>query len=62
MTAGFGAEIAATIAREGFFQLDAPIERIAVPDLPIPYNVALMERVVPSVDRIAAAIVELIET
>src|SRR5690606_22906067 len=32
LTAGFGAEIAATVAKEAFFNLDAPIERLAMPD------------------------------
>jgi 2-oxoisovalerate dehydrogenase E1 component len=49
MTAGFGAEIAAVIAREAFFWLDAPVERVAIADVPTPYNVALMDAVVPDV-------------
>ena len=53
MTAGFGAEIAAVVAREAFLSLDAPVERMAVPDIPLPYNVALMESVLPAVDAIA---------
>ena len=36
MTAGFGAEIAAVLAKEAFFDLDAPIERLAMPDVPSP--------------------------
>lgn len=54
-TAGFGAEIAATLASEAFFSLDAPIERICVEDIPIPYNVGLMDETVPTVDRICEA-------
>ena len=38
MTAGFGAEIAAVIAKEAFFDLDAPIERLAMPDVPSPHS------------------------
>ncbi len=53
VTAGFGAEIAAVIAKEAFFKLDAPVERMAVPDIPLPYNVALMEAVLPTVSSIA---------
>ena len=37
-TAGFGAEIAAVLAREAFWHLDAPIERLAVDDVPMPYH------------------------
>lgn len=55
-TAGFGAEIAATISRDAFLSLDAPVERLAVPDIPLPYNVALMESILPTVTSIAAQI------
>ncbi len=51
-TAGFGSEIAAVIAKEGFEYLDAPIERLTMPDIPVPYNVGLMESVLPTVDKI----------
>ncbi len=61
LTAGFGAEIAAVLVKEAFFSLDAPIERIAVPDLPIPHNVPLMEAILPNVDQIAGKIRELVE-
>jgi 2-oxoisovalerate dehydrogenase E1 component len=60
LTAGFGAEVAATVAQEGFLSLDAPIHRIAVPDVPTPYNVDLMNALLPSVDEIAARMGELI--
>jgi 2-oxoisovalerate dehydrogenase E1 component len=60
MTAGFGAEIAAVIAKECFFNLDAPIERLAVPDVPLPYNVGLLSALLPGVETIAARIEELL--
>jgi len=60
-TAGFGAEISAVLVREAFFSLDAPIERIATPDAPIPYNVDLMNALLPGVAQIAAKIRELVE-
>lgn len=53
VTAGFGAEIAAVVAREAFLSLDAPVERMAVPDIPLPYNVGLMEAVLPGIEEIA---------
>jgi 2-oxoisovalerate dehydrogenase E1 component len=56
MTAGFGAEIAAVLAREAFFDLDAPIERLAMPDIPSPHSLGLLEVVVPSVARIMQTI------
>jgi 2-oxoisovalerate dehydrogenase E1 component len=54
ITAGFGAEIAAVVSRENFLQLDAPVERLAVPDIPLPYNVSLLETILPTVTSIAA--------
>jgi 2-oxoisovalerate dehydrogenase E1 component len=61
MTAGFGAEIAAVIAREAFFDLDAPIERLAMPDIPSPHSPVLLEEVLPSVEAISLAIQALAE-
>ncbi len=56
MTAGFGAEIAACVAKEAFFSLDAPIERLAMPDIPSPHSPALLEAAVPGVESITQAI------
>src|ERR1700722_5975811 len=61
MTAGFGAEVAAVIAREAFFDLDAPIERLAMPDVPGPHSPVLLDEVLPSVAAIASAIKALAE-
>lgn len=55
-TNGFGAEIAAAIAQEAFQYLDAPVERMATADCPIPYNPGLMAAVVPSPEDIRARI------
>jgi 2-oxoisovalerate dehydrogenase E1 component len=60
LTAGFGAEIAATIADEAFFDLDAPIRRLATLDVPIPYNPDLMQAVTPTVEKIREAMEQLI--
>ncbi|MBI3789697.1 MAG: pyruvate dehydrogenase [Gemmatimonadetes bacterium] len=56
MTAGFGAEIAAVLAKECFWELDAPVERVAVEDVPMPYHPELMGVVAPGVDKVAIAI------
>jgi 2-oxoisovalerate dehydrogenase E1 component len=61
MTAGFGAEIAAVLAKETFFDLDAPIERLAMPDVPSPHNPELLDAVLPSVETITRSIVALSE-
>jgi 2-oxoisovalerate dehydrogenase E1 component len=59
-TAGFGAEIAAEVADSAFLDLDAPVARLTMPDIPSPHSPILMEAVVPSVDDIAARIDELV--
>jgi 2-oxoisovalerate dehydrogenase E1 component len=56
LTAGFGAEIAACVAKEAFFSLDAPIERLAMPDIPSPHSPLLLEAAVPGVESITRAI------
>jgi 2-oxoisovalerate dehydrogenase E1 component len=61
MTAGFGAEVAAVVAEEAFLKLDAPVARLAIEDIPTPYNVPLMNVVLPSVDRIAGRLRELVD-
>jgi 2-oxoisovalerate dehydrogenase E1 component len=60
MTGGFGAEIAAVVADEGFLDLDAPVARLTMPDIPSPHHPALMEWALPSVERIAAKIEEMV--
>jgi 2-oxoisovalerate dehydrogenase E1 component len=61
ITAGFGAEIAAVLAKEAFFDLDAPVERLAMPDVPSPHNPLLLDAVLPSVEAISHTITRLIE-
>lgn len=58
-TAGFGSELSAVLARDAFTWLDAPVERLTMPDIPVPYNVNLMDAVMPGVDKIAAKMEEL---
>lgn len=53
MTAGFGAEIAAVIARDTFWNLDAPVDRLCVDDVPMPYHPDLLNAVLPSAEQIA---------
>ncbi|MBS4028984.1 MAG: hypothetical protein KGZ58_10135 [Ignavibacteriales bacterium] len=60
MTGGFGAEISATISQKIFQFLDAPIVRVATSDNPIPYNLGLMEEVVPSIEKIKMELEKLI--
>jgi len=53
---GIGAEIAATVAREGFWDLDAPIERVGAAATPPPYAPDLERAWLPDADVIADAI------
>ena len=53
---GWGAEVAARIANECFYSLEAPIQRVATYDVPIPFAPELENGVVPSTDRITAAV------
>jgi 2-oxoisovalerate dehydrogenase E1 component len=59
-TAGFGAEIAAVLAHEAFFDLDAPVTRITMPDIPSPHNINLLNAALPSIETIASKINDLI--
>ena len=59
-TAGFGAEIAAIVGDEAFLDLDAPISRLTMPDIPSPHNPVLLNSVVPSVEKIRSRIDALI--
>lgn len=56
-TGGAGAEIAAQIYEAAFDDLDAPVERVATLDTPIPYNARLEKAALPS----AADIVKVAE-
>ena len=53
---GIGAEIAATVAREAFWDLDAPIERVGAAATPPPYAPELERAWLPDRDDIIEAI------
>jgi 2-oxoisovalerate dehydrogenase E1 component len=59
-TGGFGAEIAAVVADEAFLDLDAPVARVTMPDIPSPHHPKLLEWAVPSPQRIRAEIDRLV--
>jgi 2-oxoisovalerate dehydrogenase E1 component len=59
-TGGFGAEIAAVVADEAFLDLDAPVARVTMPDIPSPHHPSLMEAALPSPASIRAEIDRLV--
>jgi pyruvate/2-oxoglutarate/acetoin dehydrogenase E1 component len=50
------AEIAATVAEDGFWSLQAPIVRVTTPDTHIPFSPPLEAQLYPGPDRIAEAV------
>jgi 2-oxoisovalerate dehydrogenase E1 component len=56
LTAGFGAEIAATLAKDAFWYLDAPVERLAPEDIPAAYHEDLLAALMPTVEKIAGRV------
>ncbi len=60
-TCAAGAQVAALIAEHAFEDLDGPVVRVASPDVPIPFSPPLEQAVLPSVDRVREACVELLE-
>jgi 2-oxoisovalerate dehydrogenase E1 component len=60
-TDGFAAEIMAPLASEAFTDLDAPVARLTTPNCPIPYNVGMMDAVLPSIQEIQAAMQDLLD-
>lgn len=60
-TAGFGAEISSKITEELFEHLDAPVRRHTMPDIPMPYNIGLMNSVLPNSDSISKLMFDLIK-
>ena len=60
LSAGFGAEVSATLMEEAFYDLDAPVARVGAFDVPFP-AASLEDHYLPSVDRVVAAVRRTIE-
>ncbi len=56
LTCGIGSELAASVQEMAFGYLDSPIQRVAAADVPIPSAMELERAVLPSVDKIIAAV------
>jgi 2-oxoisovalerate dehydrogenase E1 component beta subunit len=60
LTGGYGAEVAATIAEWGFMDLDAPVRRLAGPDVPaVPFSHPMQEWFMINPEKIENAIRDL---
>ncbi len=59
---GMSGEVAATVAEQALEYLDAPVKRLAVPDVPIPFSRPLEQFVLPDGPKIVAAVKELLES
>ncbi|HUC37776.1 MAG TPA: dehydrogenase E1 component subunit alpha/beta [Acidimicrobiales bacterium] len=55
LTAGFGAEVAAWVASECFWSLDAPVARVTATDTFVAYEPSLEKAILPQVADIAGA-------
>ena len=53
---GIGAELAARVAEHAFWDLDAPVERVATAEVPIPYAKHLETAALPSVENVIKAV------
>lgn len=57
---GFGGEIAALIAEEAFYSLDAPIKRVGAPFTPVPASPILEKFYLPNAEKIVQAAKEIL--
>lgn len=61
LTYGIGAEIAATISDGAFDYLDAPVRRVAMAEVPMPYSKVLETAALPSIQDVTNAIYETLD-
>jgi pyruvate/2-oxoglutarate/acetoin dehydrogenase E1 component len=59
-TCAAGAQVAAAVGERGFEFLDAPVSRLATPDVPVPFSPSLEAAVLPGRESIAKAIDDLL--
>ncbi|ABC35042.1 alpha-ketoacid dehydrogenase subunit beta [Burkholderia thailandensis] len=59
-SASVASEIVARIVEQAFYELDAPLARVCAEDVPIPYARHMEEAALPQVDKIVAAVKQLL--
>ena len=57
---GVAAEVAALLAEDGLASLKAPVRRVAVPDVPIPFSPPLEMELTVTTEKIAAAVLQVL--
>jgi pyruvate/2-oxoglutarate/acetoin dehydrogenase E1 component len=58
---GWGGTVASIVAEEGFYDLDAPVRRVAGACVPLPFAANLEQAVVPTADKVAAVVRETLD-
>ncbi|WP_321419179.1 alpha-ketoacid dehydrogenase subunit beta [uncultured Desulfobacter sp.] len=58
---GFGAELAAMVAEEAFWDLKGPVKRIGAPPIPVPVAPSLEKVFIPSPEDVVKAVLETME-
>jgi pyruvate dehydrogenase E1 component beta subunit len=56
LTGGWAGDVAAIVAEEAFWWLDAPIKRVSAPDVPPPFAPPMEQFYVPSAERVVEAV------
>ncbi len=59
--AGFGGEVAALITEKAFKSLDAPVRRVGSPFTPVGFNRILEKAILPDVERIKSAMIDMLD-
>ena len=59
---GWGGTVASIVAEEGFYDLDAPIRRVAGACVPLPFAANLEQAVIPTAAKVATTVREVLDT
>jgi pyruvate dehydrogenase E1 component beta subunit len=57
---GVGSEVASRIYEQAFDYVDAPIQRVAQKEVPLPYNRSLEQYALPQVEDVVKAVKEVL--
>ena len=56
------ADISASVSEQAFSDLEAPVQRVSAPHTPVPLAPELEQRYIPDVDRVLAAVNDVLST